>query len=179
LAVGLVLVVAATALPSLSKVYVSRDAALLKAFGEGADVERQTRFLTEAQVERAKTLAGSGVEIRSAMVTRYVGRRDGKVVGTAYFDTHRVRTLQETLMVLVGPTGEILALELLSFDEPEDYRPRDAWYEQFTGRSLDSELALKRGIHGITGATLSAESATDAVRRTLAIVAVLQEEEGA
>lgn len=166
----------AAALPSVAKVYLSRDDALVQAFGDGADVERDTEFLTEAQVARARDLAGSGVEIRSAMVTRYVGRVDGAVVGTAYFDTHRVRTLQETLMVVVGPDGAVLSVDLLAFSEPEDYRPREVWYRQFDGRTLDPELALKRDIHGITGATLSAESTTDAVRRTLAIHAVLQEE---
>lgn len=166
----------AAALPSVARVYLSRDAALVQAFGEGADVERDTAFLSESQVERARDLAGSGVEVRSAMVTRYVGRVDGAVVGTAYFDTHRVRTLQETLMIVVAPDGTVRTVDILAFSEPEDYRPRDAWYRQFDGRALDPDLALKRDIHGITGATLSAESTTDAVRRTLAIHAVLQEE---
>jgi hypothetical protein len=43
----------------------------------------------------------------------------------------------------------------------------------FQGRPLDRELAVSRAIHGVTGATLSARAATEAVRRTLALHQVL------
>jgi Na+-translocating ferredoxin:NAD+ oxidoreductase RnfG subunit len=47
--------------------------------------------------------------------------------------------------------------------------PKRGWLDQFTGRALDGDLAVQRGIRGITGATLSSQAATDAVRRILAI----------
>lgn len=162
--------------PASAKVFLTREQAFELAFGE-ATVERDAAFLTEEQVERARAVAGRGVEIVSAMVTRYVARRDGELVGTAYLDTHRVRTLEETLMVVVAPDGTVARVDVLTFREPEDYLPRDRWFAQFEGRALDDELAVKRGIHGITGATLSADSATEAVRRVLAIHRVLAGED--
>jgi hypothetical protein len=113
------------------------------------------------------------VQVEGELVTRYVGREGGRLLGTAYFDTHRVRTLQETLMVVVGPDGKVARVEVLTFGEPDEYLPRPAWYAQFQGRALDRELAVSRGIHGVTGATLSARTATEAVRRTLALHQVL------
>ena len=108
--------------------------------------------------------------IESALVTRYTGRdADGKIVGTAYFDTHRVRTLEETLMVVVGADGRVARVEILAFGEPPEYLPKKGWLGQFAGHALDEELSVKRGIRGITGATLSSQAATDAVRRILAI----------
>jgi len=155
-----------------AKVFLTQERALRLAFGEAA-VERQAKFLTEPQVARARELAG--VEIPSALVTRYVATADGRLVGTAYFDTHVVRTLPETVLIVVGPDDRIVRIEILAFGEPEDYLPRARWLEQFPGRALDRDLALKRGVHGITGATLSAQAVTDATRRVLAIHRLLGE----
>ena len=98
------------------------------------------------------------------------GRQGGRQpCGTAYFDTHRVRTLAETVMVAIDPAGGILRVEVLSFDEPPDYLPRDEWYAQFGGRALAPETELGRAIRPVTGATLTARVTTDAARRALAI----------
>lgn len=160
--------------PAGAKVYLTQERALEVAFGLDARVEREAIFLTDEQVDRARRFAGPDVAIEGALVARYRGYRGGVLVGTAYFDTHRVRTLEETLMVVVAPDDRIARLEILAFGEPEDYLPRPRWYEQFDGRSLDRNLAVSRGIHGITGATLSARAATEAARRILAIHRALE-----
>jgi hypothetical protein len=152
-----------------ARVFLSRDQALQVAFGEDAEVTRSTVFLTQDQLEHARGLAGDQVEIESALVTGWIGVRDGRPLGTAYFDTHRVRTLEETIMIVVGPDGRVERIEILAFHEPQDYLPREIWLRQFEGRALDRDLGVKRGIHGITGATLSAKAVTDATRRILAI----------
>jgi hypothetical protein len=164
--------------PAGAKVFLTRERAMELAFGPDAGVERDVAYLSEAEVERARAIAGAGVDVRSAMVTRYVARRDGAVVGTAYLDTHRVRTLEETLMIVVAPDGSVGRIDVLTFGEPQEYLPKALWFEQFTGRRLDDELAIKRAIRGITGATLSSHGATEAVRRTLAIHGVLSERPG-
>ncbi len=164
---------------AFGKVFLDQRAALILAFGEQARVERKVVFLTEAQLARARELAGRGVEIESALVTTYTGRSGaGALLGTAYFDSHRVRTLPETVMIVVSPEGTVARVEIVSFAEPEEYKPRPTWLEQYRGRALDRELASKRGVHGITGATLSAEAVTEAVRRVLAIHGTLAETGG-
>ncbi len=155
-----------------ARVFLTQDQALRLAFAEAA-VERQARFLTEPQLARARELAG--VEIPSALVARYVATSAGRLVGIAYFDTHVVRTLSETVMIVVDPDDRILRIEILAFGEPEDYLPRARWLEQFPGRALDRDLALKRGVDAITGATLSAQALTAATRRILAIHQLLGE----
>lgn len=152
--------------------FVSVDEALKLAF-PGCEVARRAAFLTPEQVRRARDLAG--VEVPSALVNVYTATRSGQPAGTAYFDTHRVRTLPETLMIVVDPQGKVGRIEVLSFREPEEYMPRGAWYRQFLGKGLDADLQIKRGIHPVTGATLTARATTDAVRRVLALHRVLGE----
>lgn len=174
-AVWTALALVAGAVPAAGRVYLSVDEALELAF-QGCAVERKTVFLTDEQLAAARELAREDVE--SALVHPYVARCDGKAAGTAYFDTHRVRTLPETVMVVVSPAGEVVRIEVLSFLEPPDYIPRDAWYEQFEGRELSPDLDLKRAIRPVTGATLTARATTSAVRRVLAVHRVLQSSTG-
>ena len=141
--------------PVEAKVFLTVEEALDLAF-EGCRVKRTTVYLTDGEKARAEELAGSDIE--SAIVYPYVADCGGKPGGTAYFDAHRVRTLPETLMVVVTPKGEVARVEILAFNEPEDYIPRDIWYEQFLDEELDRDLALGRSIRAVTGATLTARA---------------------
>jgi len=158
--------------PLSAKVFLTREEALKLAF-PGAAVERKTAYLTEAQKREAQRLSGSEAP-PPALVTSYTASKDGRLIGTAYFDTHLVRTMAETVMVVVDPAGAIARIEVLSFSEPEEYLPRPRWYQQFAGKPLNDELSVKRGIRPVTGATLTARATTDAARRVLAIHQVLQ-----
>jgi Na+-translocating ferredoxin:NAD+ oxidoreductase RnfG subunit len=162
----LLVLLSLAAVPAAAKVFVTVDEALRLAF-PGCEVSRKTAFLTPEQLKRARELAGA--EVPSALVNYYQAVKAGQPAGTAWFDTHRVRTLPETLLVVVDPQGRVGRIEVVSFREPEDYLPRGVWYDQFRGRSLDPDLQLKRGIHPVTGATLTARATTDAVRRVLAL----------
>jgi hypothetical protein len=156
-----------------ARVLLSQEEALAAAFPEGSRIERRQRFLTRDQVAAAARLAHGKVE--SEMWTQYIGRdAEGRTVGTVYFETHVVRTLPETLMVVVAPGGALRRVEVVAFAEPPDYLPKPAWFAQFQERSLDDDLALQRGLRTVTGATLSARAATACVRRVLAVHAVLE-----
>ena len=136
-----------------------------------AEVVRESVVLSPEQISRASDLAGHRIGLR--IVRLYKAWRNGALVGTAYFDVHRVRTLKETLMVVVDPEHRVADIELLTFMEPVEYIPRERWYGQFVGRKLDRDLHLHRGIDGVVGATLTARATSDAVRRILAVHSVL------
>lgn len=149
------------------KVYLTVDEALKLAFPK-LTVTRGTVYLTKEQVARAKKLAK--VAIPSAVVHPYVAKDEkGKVVGVAWFDTHKVRSKKETVMFVVSPKRTIQRIEVLAFAEPPDYLPRGKWYAQFVGQALGPNLTLKRDIRNVTGATMTAEVTTEAARRVLAL----------
>ena len=157
--------------PVGAKVLVTVEEALASAF-PGCEVERETLFLTEEELAAAGALADESVE--RPLAVRYVATCGGDPGGTAYFDVHRVRTLEETLLVVVSPDGTVGRVEVVAFNEPLDYLPREGWYRQFDGRPLDAELELDRAIRAVTGATLTAVATTAATRRMLAVHRVLQ-----
>ncbi len=170
--IGLAILPAPTAAPE-AKVFLSQAEALALAFGDPASAERRTGYLTDGQVDRIRESAGS--EPTSRVVVYYVGGGDPERPVTAFFDTHLVRTFPETVMIVVEAWGAVRRVDILSFDEPEDYLPSRRWLDQFGGRELDDELSTRRGIRGVTGATLSSRAITETVRRTLALHAILED----
>jgi hypothetical protein len=154
-----------------ARVYMTQQQALASAFPAGAKVTRQAVFLTKQQLADARN--ESGVSVDDQLVIRYVGTMGDRVAGYAYFDTHRVRTLPETVMIVVSPESRVARIEILSFEEPSDYFPKRRWIDQLTGRKLDSELALNRAVRPLSGASLTAQAIVNASRKVLAIHKVI------
>ena len=148
---------------------LSLDEALRVAFPAPAVIERRTAFLTADDLQAVQRLAGRDAPVTQRVVTYYLARRDDTPVGVAYFDSHRVRTLQEVVMIVVDPSDRIRSIEVLRFAEPPEYYPTSAWLHQFRGRPLSAELSLKGSIATMTGATLTSSAIVRASRRILAL----------
>lgn len=151
---------------------LTQEQALRLAFPAPLTIERRTAYLDGTQLARAQQMAGSK-DVKQRVVTYYVGSDKGRVAGTAYFDSHRVRTHNEVLMIVVDPEWKIDRIEVLRFAEPPEYQASDKWLEQFQDKRLSQELSVRRGIVPITGATLTANAVTAAARRVLALHAVI------
>lgn len=151
----------------------SSTEALALAF-PGAKLQRKEHVLTEAQAKRVKLL--SGVDLSGSWIVVYEASRDGQLVGVGLFDTHLVRTLNETALVTISPEGRVLRVEVVAFREPAEYMAKPAWVAQLQGKALDNDLKLNRAIRPLSGATLTANALTDASRRCLALHQVLYRE---
>jgi hypothetical protein len=161
--------------PAPGKTYETREAALQRVFGRDAAVDRRTSFLTETQIDSVQAVAGARIE--HARITYYVATRDDSLLGRAYLDTHMVRSLYETLLIVVGPNGRTRCVDVLAFHEPEDYLPPPRWLRHLEERELSKRLRPGDGVDAISGATLSARAAAEAVRRVLALDRLLHREE--
>jgi hypothetical protein len=154
-------------------VFHAKDEALALAFPGSDRVEDRTFILTDEQKQAVEKRARAPVE--SQLWTVYLGWHGEELLGYAVIDTHIVRTLPETVMVVLTPAGEVRRAEVLAFYEPPEYAPTERWTKQFDGRHLDDDVKLGAGIQGITGATLSATAMTAGVRRVLALYGVLHD----
>lgn len=168
-AASLLLLVSA---PAAGRVLLTQKQALNLAFPSGEKVERKTEYLTPEQQKAAEEQGH--VKIESRVWSYYVGRSSAGVDGYAYFDTHLVRTMPETLMVVLEPGGSVRFVEVLSFLEPDDYLPNDRWLGQFEGKGLKDDLVARRGVRNLGGASLTSTAAADAVRRVLAVDSVVR-----
>ena len=137
----------------------------------GAKLERKEHVLTEEQRQKIQDLAK--VEMKSRYVVSYEARQGTELLGVAFFDTHLVRTQQETAMIAISPKGTILRVEVIRFQEPEEYAAPQRWKDQLKGQSLSPKLSLKADIRPLSGASLTAQALVDASRRALAEFEVL------
>ena len=167
LLVFLVLLVAETA---TAAEHLTQTEALQLVF-PGAKLERKEHFLTEEQRQKIQDLAK--VEMKSRYVVSYEARQGTELLGVAFFDTHVVRTQQETAMIAISPKGTILRVEVIRFQEPEEYAAPQRWRDQLKGQSLSPKLSLKADIRPLSGASLTAQALVDASRRALAEFEVL------
>ena len=157
------------ALPLAARVLLTAEEALHLAFPQGV-VEKKSFFLTAEQKARATAEAGIPVP---GVVVQYRVLEGSRVLAFAYLDTHTVRTMPETLLVILDPQGKVLRVEVLAFGEPQEYLPRPGWYQQFAGKDRAATVELGEGIRPVTGATLTAHPTTQAVRRVLALHGVV------
>jgi Na+-translocating ferredoxin:NAD+ oxidoreductase RnfG subunit len=171
--VATLLVTLAAMLPATAagRVLYGKKEALAQVFPDADRIEKITTILTDEQLAKVREL--SGAEGEDKIVTWHVGHRGDQVLGYAYFESHTVRTLPETLLVVVAPSGEVRNLLLLAFYEPPEYEPSERWLGQFDAAKLGPDLRVARRIHGITGATLTARAVTRGVRKALALYQVL------
>jgi len=154
------------AVPALLQALPAQHEALAMAFPE-CTFARKDFFPTPAQVTQIEALAGG--KLPAPWCVGYEAWKEGRLQGVAFFDTHRVRTENETVMIAVGLDGRLRRVEVVAFREPPDYAPRAAWLAQFPGHVLDADLSLKRSIRPLAGATLTANALLDASRRGLAL----------
>ena len=148
------------------EVMLKESDALARAFpGEAA--QRRTLFLKPEQVAAVEKAARS--KLPSALITAFETRKGDTVTGRAVLDTHVVRTMPETVLTVVEPDGRLRMALVLQFGEPPDYLPREGWLKTLETKPLDDDLWPGRGVRRVTGATLTVQALTEAVRRGLAI----------
>ena len=152
---------------AISKVYMTRDEALKIAFPDADKIVKKNIFLNSDQVKEIESLAKTKLE--SKLYVFYEGKKGDETLGYAVIDTHRLRTMTETVIILINPDGTHRMTEILAFFEPPDYKPEDNWIDLFNGKALNDSLWMGRDIPNITGATITANALMNSIRRVMAV----------
>jgi hypothetical protein len=157
------------AVPCLEgKVIMTEQVALARAF-PGRTPEKRVVELTPDQVALVEKASRS--KLPSATITLFQAG-EGAESQRAYLDTHTVRSMPETLLTVLGADGSVQMVLLLQFQDHADYLPPEKWLKRLEGKPLDDQVA-GRGVPRITGSTMTVDAATAAVRRALAIDALV------
>lgn len=153
-------------------VYLSREEAFKTLIPEAEQVTHDTVSLTEAQRERVASLVGG--RVRESDMTFWVGARAGQTLGYATVLDVIGKEQPITFMVGVAPDGTVRGVQVLIYRESQGGEIRSKRFlAQFVGKTLNAPLRLGRDLHGISGATLSSRSTALAVKKALALVAVV------
>lgn len=162
-----ILLIGMLPLMSLEREFKRLDEALKSIFPD-AEIEVKNIAITKSELKRIEKLARTKLDSR--LVSFYIAKKNGEILGYAYVDVHRVRTKNESVLFVISPEGKIEVVEVLSFNEPLEYMADENWLELFKGKSLDKDpIRLKRDIPNMTGATLTARAIVRSARKALAI----------
>lgn len=156
-----------------ARVYRTFPEAIQAVFPQADNLKRRTVYLTAEQLKHAMQYANEPID--TAFLVVYEITQAGKLLAYAYLDTHRVRTLNETVLICVDDKERILHIEQLSFAEPQEYMASDAFLGLFHGQTLSPALSLKGNIPTITGSTLTCSALTASARRVLALHKIVLE----
>ncbi len=148
-------------LPAAGKVFLTQKQALHQVFGK-QEMQSQTHYWDKKQREEILRLADAN---QVAALGKEFWQKDGR---SAWWDTRKVRSKSQSLLIVIDPNHELEKILVCSFQEPLEYLPTSKWYAQFEGKKLNAKLQLNQDIHGFTGATLTARATVKAVREALA-----------
>ena len=119
-----------------------------------------------------RRIFGTGVRVDSVRAdTSLVLRltRSDSLLGFARVGNVRGKDQPITWLVAVDPALRLRDIDILVYREPYGGEVAyEAWRRQFRGKGADAPLAVGRDIQGISGATISVNAVTTAVRRTMA-----------
>lgn len=145
---------------------------ILQKMYPGSNIKIKNIILNDDQIKKIKEI--SGIEQDEKMISFYLVQENGKTNYYAYIDVHRVRTKDEAVLFIIGKNAEIEKIKILSFREPNEYKPNEKWLQQFEGKSLsNSSFRYKYDIDGISGATFSGLAMSENARKVLAIWKVI------
>lgn len=161
------------AAPAGARALLTRDQAIAQIYGASARAAARTAYLTDEQVQAVKQGARAPFDARR--VTYYEISRGDTTLGLAFVDQNVVRTQTETLLIALDPAGAIRAIEVLAWNEPDDFRPPDRWLDRARGKGKADAATLEPGkaIPHLAGATLSGRAVSACARRALALAALL------
>jgi thiamine biosynthesis lipoprotein len=153
-------------------VYLSREEALRTVMPEAEGFKDESVSLTDAQRQRLALLINGRAS--ETEVTFWVGTRGGRVVGYATVLNVIGKEQPITFMVAVSPDGTAIGVQVMTYRESQGSEIRSKRFlEQFAGKMLTAPLKVGRDVHGISGASLSSRATAYAVKKGLALVAVV------
>ncbi len=150
----------------MAKVLLSPIDAMKEHYGQTATVTKKNILLSSTLY--AKIQSQARTKLTTKIYRIYTAKKKSKVLGYGILINKKVRSKNAVVLYLISK-GELLAIEIIAFNEPNEYLPTKKWTSQFKNIPTDTMLQLSRNIVTITGATLSARSVTDSSRIAFAI----------
>ncbi|MBA1432869.1 MAG: FMN-binding protein [Epsilonproteobacteria bacterium] len=156
------------ALPNIlsAKVLLSPIDAIQENYSKTALISKKNILLTSEQFKKVQQAAKT--KLTTKIYRIYIAKEAGKILGYGILINRKVRSKNAVVMYLISH-NKLLGIEIIAFNEPQEYIPTKRWTEQFKNLSTNTMLHLSREIPTITGATLSARNVTDGSRIAFAL----------
>ena len=150
-----------------AKVLVSPFDAMQYTFGKEFVISKKNIVLTKEKAKLVQQMAQEKLE--SKIVRIFQAKKADEVFGYGVLINKKVRSKNAAVLYMIDTAYTLKAIEIIAFNEPEEYIPSKKWNSQFKDIATSSMLQTPKDIPTITGATLSARSITNGSRVAFAI----------
>jgi Na+-translocating ferredoxin:NAD+ oxidoreductase subunit G len=131
------------------------------------DMFATSEKVSYVEVSRAE-LGGVGGKEKYVV---YVAKTGDKIDGYAVIDDEKGQHEPISFGIKISPEGKVERIEVMVYREAYGSEIKDPRFRaQFVNKTRGDTLKLGQDIDGITGATISARSTTNVVKRALALV---------
>jgi len=160
----MVLGLSAANMPLGAEQFVSLPEAQRLCFTNATRFEEVKIRLTRDEMRAIET--GARVKVKNASPRVWRAQKDGRVLGTVWFDQVTGKHELIDYVVAMSPEGVIKHVEIVEYREHYggQVRRRD-WLDQFKDKARDAPLKFEHDIRNITGATMSCRHVTEGVER--------------
>ena len=151
-----------------AKTYLTREEAARLAFGSQATVVEEPRALTPEQ--RAAIERRLGHPMPESAFTCYIGRSAEGVVGYGLVLNEMGKHEPITFFVAITPDGRVKDVMILDYRESRGGEVRQKGFlRQYRGKTSQDPIRLDEDITPISGATISARSISEGVKKALVV----------
>lgn len=149
-----------------AQVLISPIDAMKEQYGEDTEISKKNIMLPKSKYSRIQKAAK--VKLNTKIYRIFTAKKENKILGYGFLINRKVRSKNAVTLYFIAKE-KLLNIEIIAFNEPQEYIPSKTWQSQFKNIRTNTMLKLSREIPTITGATLSARSVTDASRIAFAL----------
>ena len=149
-----------------AKVLISPIEAMQENYANDATIIKKNILLSKKRFKKIQKNAR--VKLNTKIYRIYTAMKGNNVLGYGVLINKKVRSKNAVIIYFISK-NTLEGIEIIAFNEPNEYLPSKRWQEQFQNIQTDNMLQLNREIPTITGATLSARSVTDGSRLAFAL----------
>jgi hypothetical protein len=155
------------ALPLSAKILISPVDAMKYAYGQESEISKKNILLSSQQAARITEEAKVKLDTKIFRIFKAI--KADKVLGFGILVNNKVRSKNAVVIYFITPQSILKGIEIIAFNEPDEYIPSKEWSSQFQNIETTKMLRTSKEIPTITGATLSARSITDSSRVAFAL----------
>ena len=154
-------------LPLGAKMLISPFDAMTQTFGKDTKVSKKNILLKSSEAK--KISQDAKVKLKSKIFRIFIAKKDSNIIGYGILVNRKVRSKNAVVLYMITKDSILKSIEIIAFNEPNEYIPSNIWMKQFKNISTTKKLRLNKNIPTITGATLSAKSIVDGSRIAFAL----------
>ena len=160
---------------------LTQEEALKEVFFSGAEIEKETKELTGATLEKIKErLGGSLIYTQegsesapvesNTTVDFYFAKKDGERKGVAIIDVEPGKWGPVEIITAMTTDAVVKKVKVMSYQEQRGQPiARSSFMNQYRSKTSKSPLTVGKDIIAISGATISSRAATFTVKKAIVI----------